>query len=136
VNRPALRALSIFVNHPTYLNSRALICVPALYKILEMEYCATQGSYPGDILGVVRWMTKRADEVLRRVLALNTAPLELLTTPAEHLISGGEEIRDWEKVSSYFEIRKGTHESSLDWMLVPAAADTPEALIPSYTPRW
>ncbi|KIK54146.1 hypothetical protein GYMLUDRAFT_63318 [Collybiopsis luxurians FD-317 M1] len=99
VNRSALKLLQVFVAHPTYPNARALVQIPALYKVLEIEYNQREQVFHSDIIGVAQWMCGRADDVLTRVLALESVPLRLLPKPTILDKPTETEIRDWEKVS-------------------------------------
>ena len=58
--------------HPTTFNATRLIAIPALYAILIPE--PLKGSYPEDVITIVRWIVGRASQVLVNLVG-NGAPL-------------------------------------------------------------
>ncbi|KAK7030894.1 hypothetical protein VNI00_014004 [Paramarasmius palmivorus] len=96
VNESALERLKGFVQSPTEANGSALVDIPALLLVLEGEM-RMMGSYTPELLGVCRWMAKRAEEVFNALTAGTLPPLPTL----QHIEDGD----NWRRVSYYPDAR-------------------------------
>ncbi|KAF9551903.1 hypothetical protein CPC08DRAFT_647429 [Agrocybe pediades] len=76
---PSLKALKGFIVNPCTLTARALICIPALYRVLPHEELYDRvsgkalGKFNDDVIEVFAWLGQRATDVLNE-LRTHAAP--------------------------------------------------------------
>lgn len=66
-NRPALKALSMFVTDPTTTNASRLVGIPTLYETLR-HHEINQELYPENLLRLCQWMLERGEALLRSII--------------------------------------------------------------------
>lgn len=92
INRPALKALELFLNLPSHETLPRLAPIPCLYHLVIHQW--TQYNYfPSELLIALEWIKTRACDIIQKSISYEVPPVVNFNTDAD----GG-----WKKVYILF----------------------------------
>ena len=84
VNRPAMKALSLFISEPTTLNASCLVGIPCIYEVLQYhEFHQQELEYPDDLLRLCKWIYDRAHGALVGLIVYPAPEIDLDANQAD-----------------------------------------------------
>jgi hypothetical protein len=96
MNRPALKDLTEFIQHPSAASLHLLITIPSVYDAVRYEF-DMMGILRKSTLEVCRWLQNRGCDVLSRLVLLNGPRSSDCSASGDH---PPIEEKDWKKVSA------------------------------------
>lgn len=94
ITRPALQDLGRFIESPTKQNASALVGIPALIEVLNIN----GAPYSKELIGLCKWLHNIATKVLGALFR------GLSKDALDNVINGPVEEEDWKKVRLDFAI--------------------------------
>ncbi|KZP10585.1 hypothetical protein FIBSPDRAFT_757998 [Athelia psychrophila] len=98
-NRPALKALSMFVTDPTATNASRLVGIPTLYETLR-HHEINQELYPENLLRLCQWMLERGEALLRSIIKYEAPVIDESASSAD---------ADWSKTGCSYSLPQIRH---------------------------
>lgn len=90
INRPALKALEVFLNTPSQATLHRLSPIPCLYHLANLHWNQDK-MFSHELLVAFEWIRKRVEEVLHNSIIYD-GPLQFQVSP-NVIVDGG-----WKKV--------------------------------------